>query len=101
MLSTQITFEDMERTPELSRRIQEKCESLEKLHADIHHCRVKVRPVPGPLPAHAVTVRVGVPGGELVGAEARHFDVHLAVRDAFSAMRRQLQARAQASRGPR
>jgi ribosome-associated translation inhibitor RaiA len=98
MQSTQITFEDMEHTPELSRSIREKCESLERIHDEIRHCRVKVRPVAGPPRGHAVTIRIGLDDRELVGGEVRHFDAHLAVREAFSAMRRQLQAHVESRR---
>lgn len=92
-MQTQVTLLNVKPSPALSRRIREKAEALERYHPRILHCRVSVaqeekrtthaRP-------YSVTVRVGVPGGELVASHELHVDPFLAVRDAFAAMRRQL-----------
>jgi ribosome-associated translation inhibitor RaiA len=103
MPSSQITLRNVKQSVALTRRIRDKCESLEKFHPDILHCRVTVeqeeaRSTPGARPFQ-VTLVVVVPGRELVVDHARHVDAHLAVRDAFIAMRRQLKDAASVGRG--
>lgn len=91
--STQITLRNVRRSPLLARRIQEKCEHLERFHPAIGHCRVSVehqgargdRGKP-----YLVAVRVGVPGRALIASEAHHPQLAVALRDAFDAAARQL-----------
>lgn len=101
MLSAQITLHNFKRPNAFTRRIREKCEALERFHPHILRCRVQLeqpdaRIVPG-RPYH-VTLLVSVPGRELVAENSHHVDVHLAVRDAFAAMRRQLKDAASVAR---
>jgi hypothetical protein len=46
-----------------------------------------------------VTLRIAVPGGEIVVDHAHHLDAHLAVRDAFAAARRRLKEDSSVKRG--
>lgn len=92
-MKAQITMHNIRPSPALSRAIQSKCEGLDRFHTHILHCRVQVEQSGGrghAIGPFAVTVRVAVPGHELVADRAHDEDVHIAVRDAFDAMRRQL-----------
>jgi hypothetical protein len=86
MNSTQITLHNAPSSPELARRLQEKCEALEAIHPDVRHCRVKVSgPAPGESPeGFCVTLRVGLPGVEIAPAPQRHSIVGVAVNRAFA-----------------
>ena len=93
-MQTQVTLLSLKTSPALARRIRDKAHALERYHSRIRYCRVNVaqddkrrthgRPF-------VVTVRLGVPGRELVASHRHHVDPYLAVRDAFAAVRRQLQ----------
>jgi ribosomal subunit interface protein len=95
----QIAFRGMDSSSALEAKIMEKSKKLERLHDRITSCRVVVeaphrRSRKGKL--YLVTVDVTVPGAELVvNTEKRHHrsheDVYVALRDAFSAMKRQLE----------
>jgi len=103
MQSAQITLHNIKQSGALTRRIRVKCEGLEKFHPHIVHCRVTVeqveaRTTPGSRPFR-VTLRVAVPGRELVVDHGHHVDAHIAVREAFTAMRRQLRDAANLGRG--
>ncbi len=103
----QITFRGMDTSPAVERRIREKVRKLETFHDRIISCRVVVeaphrRHQKGKL--YLVSVDVTVPGGEFVVNTGKRFnhsheDVYVALRDAFSAMRRQLEDHARTSRG--
>jgi len=102
MRSTQITLHNMRRSPALSARIRELAERLETHHPEILNCRVAVaQDMAGSRKARAyhVTVRVRVPGRELVASHEHGDDVYVALRDAFEAMRRQVVQAAEAARG--
>jgi len=101
----QITFRDMATSEAVEARIREKVESLEHFFPRITACRVVVE-----APAHhhrkgagshfRITIEVSVPGTELVVSQDKgdlpdHDDVYIALRDAFGAVRRQLQDHAQ------
>ena len=89
----QITLRNVSPSPLLSRDIREKCAALRKLHPRIVHCRVAVERASGQegrAAAFRVCLQVGVPGRELVADHGAHVDPHLALRDAFEAMRREL-----------
>lgn len=97
----------MDTSPAVERRIREKVRKLETFHDRIISCRVVVeaphrRHQKGKL--YLVSVDVTVPGGEFVVNTGKRFnhsheDVYVALRDAFSAMRRQLEDHARTSRG--
>lgn len=91
---TQLTLLSAKPSPALARRIRSKAAALERFHPRILHCRVTVaqdsrRHVRG-RPYH-VTVRLGLPGRELVADRRHRLDPFVAVRDAFTGLRRQLQ----------
>ncbi|HET7731495.1 MAG TPA: HPF/RaiA family ribosome-associated protein [Usitatibacter sp.] len=104
MNSAQITLRNVKHSTALARRIQEKCEALEKFHPHIIHCRVVVEHPAEHVPSSArpfcVTLRVAIPGRELVVGHARDVDAHVAVREAFETMKRQLKEAASGSRFP-
>ena len=104
MQSTQITLHNIRRSPSLSARIRELSERLEAHHPEILNVRVAVsheaqRPEKGG--PYSVAVRVRVPGHELAVSHEHHEDVYVAVRDAFNAMRRELEHAANAQRAAR
>lgn len=103
----QITFRDMEPSPAVEARIREKMESLARFHDRITRCHVTVE-MPhqhhhkGKL--YHVRIHVTVPSGELaVSRDAHdkhaHEDVYVAIRDAFRAVRRQLEDLSRRRRG--
>lgn len=90
---TQITLRNLRRSTALSARIRELSERLGERHPGIINCRVAVAHEtarPGRKRAFEVTVRVRVPGRELVASREHDEDVYVALRDAFEAIRRQL-----------
>lgn len=103
----QITFRGMDASPAVERRIREKVRKLENLNDRITSCHVVVeaphrRRQKGKL--YLVSIDVTVPGRELVVKTAKrlnhsHEDVYVALRDAFNAIRRQLEDHARESRG--
>lgn len=92
MQATQITLHNIRRSPALSARIRELSERLETHHSEIIHCRVSVSQEAassrkGRL--HTVLVRVRIRGRDLV-ASRQGEDVYLVLREAFDAIRREL-----------
>jgi ribosome-associated translation inhibitor RaiA/cold shock CspA family protein len=94
-----ITFKELEPTETLNRRIRGWVDKLERVYERITRCEVLVET---PHRHHRqgreyhVRVRLTVPGGELVashdpGPDGAHEDVYVALRDAFLAIRRQLE----------
>lgn len=99
MSSTQLTLHNAPKSPELARRVQEKCERLGRIHPDIRHCRVSVTgPAPGSAAGYCVTLRVLLPGGEIAPDTECHEQVGVAVNRIFSAARLQLEQAMQAAR---
>ena len=106
-IPVQITFRGMDTSPAVEARIRDKVRKLETFHDRITSCRVVVeaphrRHQKGKL--YLVSVDVTVPGSELVVNTGKRFnhsheDVYVALRDAFNAIRRQLEDHARASRG--
>lgn len=106
-IPVQITFRGMDTSAAVEARILEKAAKLDTFHDRITSCRVVVeaphkRHQKGKL--YLVSIDVTVPGAELVVNTGKRFnrsheDVYVAVRDAFNAMRRQLEAHARESRG--
>ena len=98
-LPLQITFRNMEQSDVIEAQIRQRAEKLDQFSDHIMSCRVVVEA------AHRhqhkgriyhVRVDLKVPGEEIVvkrdPAEHRaHEDIHIAIRDAFDAARRQLE----------
>ena len=102
MQAIQVTLRNLKHSPALVRRIHSRCEALERFHPRIQHCRVSVEQEERHSAADRpfrVTLRVALPGHELVADHCHHVDPFLAVRDAFAAMRRQLKDAAAVTRG--
>jgi len=103
----QITFRDIPHSDAVEQDIRNKASKLERFCRHITGCRVTVEPAhqrhhQGNL--YHVRVDVTVPNGELVASRERdshhaHEDAHVAVRDAFHAIERQLQRYADEKRG--
>lgn len=94
-----ITFKELGKSDALEARIQEWVEKLERVYDRIVRCEVMVET---PHRHHRngrqyhVRVRLTVPGGEIVashdpGPDEAHEDAYVALRDAFTAVRRQLE----------
>ena len=82
--------------------IQEKVEKLDRFYDRITSCRV-VLELAGRHKRHGrqFTARIdlAVPGGEIVVNKEHDEDLHIALRDAFNAARRQLEDYARTQRG--
>ncbi len=101
-LPLEITFRNVVRTEEIEERIRAKAAKLDRFYDRITGCRVVVE-----LPhshhtkgnAYHVNIELSVPGADLVvnhdKPKPEHEDLGVALRDAFSAMQRQLQAHAE------
>jgi ribosomal subunit interface protein len=99
LLPLQITFRGMEASPALESRIRELAQRLERFSAQIVRCHVIVE-----APHHhgrqgqlyEVHILLTTPGAELIATREHrerhsHEDAYVAVRDAFRALRRQLE----------
>lgn len=104
----QVTFRGMEPSAAVEANIREKAGKLEQYYDRIMSCRVTVEAPhahkhQGKL--YQVHIDLGVPEGELVVTHEHHHrdqaheDVYVAVRDAFDAMRRQLEDHVRKRRG--
>lgn len=98
-LPLQITFHRLERSDAIAAKAGERAQKLVKYFDGIQSCRVAIE-----VPHHhhakgnqfRVRVEVSVPGQQLVvtrgpGEDGSYTDVYVAIRDAFDAMRRQLE----------
>jgi ribosomal subunit interface protein len=98
-LPLQITFHNMAQSDAVAAKVRERAQKLEKYFDGIVSCRVSIE-----RPHHhhddgnqfRVRVELGVPGEKLVAnrepdAHHAHTDVYVAIRDAFNAVRRQLE----------
>lgn len=98
----QITLRDMPHSEPLEARIRQKVAKLERFCPGIVSCRILAE-----IPHHhehqgrqyAVRLGVTVPGGEIVVNRDHNEDIFIALRDAFRAVRRQLEDYARRSRG--
>lgn len=107
IISVQITFHGLDRSEALEGRIHEQVGKLGRFYPGINSCRVMVekRHQHHRQGQHFhVTVTVKIPGHELVSgrqsdADQAHTDAHVAMRDAFKAMRRQLDELAHQQQG--
>ncbi|MCW5619957.1 MAG: ribosome-associated translation inhibitor RaiA [Burkholderiales bacterium] len=98
----QITIRDMQRSEALERHIRERAAKLEEFHDRITSCRVTVEQ----MAQHQhqgrpfrVSVDLRVPGKEIVANRDHHEDVYVALRDAFDAVKRQLEELVRLQRG--
>ncbi len=99
----QITLQNVPRSDALDARIREDAAKLEHFHPRITSCRVVVEE----MQKHqeqgrqfAVRIEVRAPGHEdIVSTLQHHEDVYVALRDAFHAVRRQLEDRVREARG--
>jgi len=95
----QVTFRDMPPSDALENYIQSWVEKIETIHPRIERCAVVIeRPHQHHRHGQRIRVRVSlaVPGPDVVvsrdhALDAAHEDAYVAVRDAFSAARRQLE----------
>jgi cold shock CspA family protein/ribosome-associated translation inhibitor RaiA len=103
----QVTFKDMDPSPALEARIREKADWLERFKQGILRCHVTVT---APHRHHrqgrlySVHVEIVAPDGDMVATRGRpqdhaHEDAFVAVRDAFDAVRRQLEDHAREAGG--
>lgn len=103
----EIVFRNLDPSPAVDAKIRERVEKLEQYHANIISCRVVVETHhkhhhKGNL--YHVRVDIKMPEAELVASREptehhAHEDVYVAVRDAFNAITRQLDAYASRHRG--
>jgi ribosomal subunit interface protein len=99
LLPLQITFRDMEHSAALVARIRELAGRLDRFSSHIMRCHVIVEAPhkhghQGRL--YEVHIQLTTPGGELIANREHrerhsHEDVYVALRDAFRALRRQLE----------
>ena len=104
----QITFRDMEPSEAVEARIREKAAKLDHFFDHVMACRVMVESPHGHHHQgrlYHVRIDVTVPDGELLVTHEHHHkdhsheDVYVAIRDAFDAMKRQLEDYARKRRG--
>ena len=99
-LPLQITFRGLVSSQSLTERITRKVSGLEQLYGRITSCRVVID---APHQHHhkgktyRVSIELSVPGADITvnrdrGLNHAHEDVYVAIRDAFDAASRQLQA---------
>ena len=98
-LQLQITFHGIESSAAITNKVRTSAQRLARFFDSIQTCHVAIE---APHHHHAtgnhyrVRIEVSVPGRHLVvthaaGADQSHVDVYVALREAFDAMRRQLQ----------
>jgi len=104
----QITFRDMEPSAAVEAGIREKAAKLDQFYDHIMSCRVMVEAPHGHHHQgnlYQVRIDLTVPEGELLVTREHHHkdhsheDVYVAIRDAFDAMKRQLEDYARKRRG--
>lgn len=97
----QITVRDMAHSEALDARIHEKAAKLSEFHPNITSCRVTVEEA-GKQHRQGrefcVNLDVRVPGKELVASKT-DVDVYVALREAFAAVKRQLEDHLRVQRG--
>jgi ribosomal subunit interface protein len=94
----QIVFHEVAHSQALENLIREKAGKLETIFPRLMRCHVSIeQPHRHKQQGNPFNVRVTlhVPGGELVVNRDHHEDVYVALRDAFDAVRRQLEEHAQ------
>ncbi|MEK7483328.1 MAG: HPF/RaiA family ribosome-associated protein [Planctomycetota bacterium] len=107
MIPLQINFHQMESSEAIEKKIQDRVQKLEKFFEHITDCRVIVE-VPhkhhqkGKL--FAIKIIINVPGKEIVSSRSpdqhhAHEDINISIRDAFDAVKRQLEDYVRTRRG--
>jgi cold shock CspA family protein/ribosome-associated translation inhibitor RaiA len=106
-IPVRITFRDMESSPTVESQIRARVEELGRFHPRLTGCHVVVEAHhrhhrKGKL--YHLAVHVVAPDGEVVvrrdpAEHHAHEDIHVAIRDAFDAVRRQLQDHVRFRRG--
>lgn len=102
MLPVQITIRDLPDSPAIENHIRKKVEKLNQYYQRIGSCRVVIT-IPqnhkhqGKL--FCVKIDLTVPGKEIVVNRKLDEDIYIAIRDAFSALSRQLEDYARKQRG--
>ena len=90
----QITFRNVDRSDALEQRIRSDASKLERFHPRITRCRVTIEETSRHHEPQgrqfAVCIEVRVPGKDLTAAKDDQ-DIYVAVRDGFTAVRRQLE----------
>lgn len=103
----QITFKDMKHSDAIEANVIEKAQKLERFSKDIIGCQVVIE-APNKRHRHGnlfhINIEVTLPGSEIVASKHSdqhhaHEDVYVAIRDAFDAVRRQLQDVVRKQRG--
>lgn len=102
-LPLQVVFHGMPRSDALEARIREGASKLEHFHDRITSCHVTVEPCghhrqQGRLYAARIELRAAQ-RADLIASRQENADVFVAVRDAFDALRRQLQDVVREARG--
>jgi cold shock CspA family protein/ribosome-associated translation inhibitor RaiA len=103
----EIRFHNMDRSAAIEQAVRDRASKLEQFADDIVSCRVTIE---APHKHHRqgklfrIAIDVRLPGGEVVAsrdpaAHHAHEDPAVALRDAFKAVRRQLQDRVRTRRG--
>jgi ribosome-associated translation inhibitor RaiA len=100
----QVTFHGMEPSEALASATRQKADKLEHFCPDIISCRVDI----DELQKHqqqgrpfGVRIHLTLPGDELTVDRVTDEDAHVALRDAFDSMRRQLEDAVRRQRGQR
>ncbi|WP_053238576.1 HPF/RaiA family ribosome-associated protein [Sandaracinus amylolyticus] len=106
-MPVQIHFRDMDASEAMESLLREKLEGLAQIEPRATSCHVVIEPTDkrhrhGTI--HRITVRLAVPGDELVvsresGEDHSHEDPYVALRDAVDALRRQVVERNRMRRG--
>ena len=98
-VTPQITFHQIDASPFVRARIEERADKLVRFHDRITGCRVVVE---APHRHHhkgklySIAIEVQLPGGTVTshrspGDHHSHEDIYVAIRDAFDAVERQIQ----------
>lgn len=98
-----ISSRDFDLSPGLDAELRERVAALDTFYDRINHCEVVVE---APAVHHhrtggpfLVRIRLTVPGAELVADHQAEDELPVAIREAFSAIRRRLQDHARVQRG--
>lgn len=102
-----VTFRELEPSPAVEAKVEERIERLERLHGRLTTCQVVIE-APHRHHHHGriyhVRLHLVVPGGDIVigrdpAEHHAHEDLYVAIRDAFDAAERRLEDHARRSRG--
>ncbi len=101
-LPLEVTLRGIENSEAIEAKIRKKVDKLALFYRRIEFCEIVVEleqnhKHQGKL--FGVNLEVGVPGKRLVVNHQRNEDLHVAIRDAFAAMRRKVKAYAERQRG--